>query len=111
MNDDLCTDAAWAARVVVDQHEVRDLLVLHERGGVALVAGADGDQIRTERRDLAVVLAELRCVLATVDAAEVPQEHEDDGSVGPEIAELVLGSGRVRQLERIECGEIHRVSL
>ena len=98
-------------RVVVDQDQIRDLLVLHERRGVALVAGTDRDEVRTERLDLVVARAELGSMLAAVDAAEVAQEHEDDGLVGPEVTELVLRAGRVGQLEGIEGGEVHRVSL
>ena len=50
-------------------------------------------------------------MLAAVDATEVAQEHEDDGLLGPEVTELVLRAGRVGQLEGIEGGEVHRLSL
>ena len=109
MNDDLCDRRGLrGTRVVVDQDQIRDLLVLHERRGVALVARADGDQIRAEGLDLVVARTELRSVLAAVDAAEVAQEHDDDGLLGPEVTELVLRAGRVGQLEGIEGGEVHR---
>ena len=50
-------------------------------------------------------------MLAAVEATEVAEEHEHDGLVGPEVTELVLRAGRVGQLEGIEGGEVHRLSL
>ena len=99
------------AGVVVDQDEVRDLLVLHEGGGVALVAGADRDDVGTQGLDLVVALTQLRGMFAAVQSTEVAQEHEHDGLVFPEPAELVLRAGGVGEREGTECGEVHRLSL
>ena len=71
------------AGVVVDEHEIGDPFVLHERGRVAGVAGTDGNDVGTEAADLVVAVAQLRGMLAAVQSTEVPQEDEHDALVLP----------------------------
>ena len=97
--------------VVVDEHEEGDLLVAHERARVALVAGADRDELDALRLQVVVPVAQLHGVVAAVQAAEVPEEHEHDRPVGPEVAEPVLGAVLVGEREVREGVQVHSGSL
>jgi hypothetical protein len=94
-------------RVVVDQHGERKVLVAYEGGGVAVVAGPDGDNLGAEAGDLSVVLAQLRGMFAAVNSTEVPEEHQHDRLVAPEITEPVRHTGVIDELDVGECREIH----
>jgi predicted HD phosphohydrolase len=98
-------------RVAVDEHRERHLLVGHERGGVAHVAGADGDDLGAPALDLVVDASQLRGVLAAEESAEVPQEDQDHRAVGPEVAEPAGLPGRVGKLQLSQLREIHRRTL
>src|SRR5581483_5119278 len=63
--------------MVVDEDGERDVLVGGKRGGVAAVAGPDGDDLRASALGLVVSVAQLRGVLPAEQAAEVPQKDED----------------------------------
>jgi predicted HD phosphohydrolase len=50
-------------------------------------------------------------VLTAEQSAEVPQEHDDHRSLGPEVAEPARVSGGVGQLQVSELREVHRRTL
>ena len=90
------TDAARrGARVVVDEDRERQVLVGDERLCVGDVAGADGDHLAALGGDLVVVVTQLRDVLSAQQSAEMAEEHEHDGAVGPEVPQPARRSRRV----------------
>ncbi len=46
-------------------------------------------------------------MLAAVQSPEVPEEHQHDRPVAPEVAEAMVLAGRVGERDVRECGEIH----
>jgi hypothetical protein len=53
------------------------------------------------------VIAQLRDMLAAMQSAEVPEEHEHHGLVAPQVAEAVLRTRRVGKLDLGERVELH----
>jgi hypothetical protein len=62
---------------------------LHERSGITDVAGADRNDLGAGHSDFVVVIAQLRDMLAAVQSAEVPEEHEHGRRLVPYVAESV----------------------
>jgi len=96
-----------SSRRIVDEDQVRDLLVADERFGIAAITRSDRDDVSAQTGDLVVVLAQLRGVFAAVQSTEMAEEHQDDRPVVPEITEPVRLSGRVDQRRVGEGDEIH----
>ena len=69
--------------IIVDQYEVRDLLIGDEGLGITTVTRPDCDNLGAEFRDLLVSLAQLRGMLAAVQSAEMSEEHQHDWLVPP----------------------------
>ena len=93
--------------VVVDEDQERRVGLTYERGGVADVAGSDGNDLCAGRGDLVVVVAQLRDMLAAVESAEVAQEHEHCRRLVPDIAEPVRRTVRVGERDVGERGQVH----
>ena len=87
---------AGRRRVVVDEHEVGNLLVVYE-GGPCSVCRLY--RWRRSTRPLALksgsASRELRGVLVAVQSAEMAQEHQHHRPVGPLVAEPVMRTGVV----------------
>jgi hypothetical protein len=80
------------ARVGVDQHRIRDPIVLDERraiDGPVPIATTLG----TGALHLGICVAQLRGVLAAQQSPEVAQEHERHAPLAPVVAEAVRGAG------------------
>lgn len=94
-------------RIVVHQHEKRNLLFADKRIGVTSITGSDRDHVGAEAGDLVVALAQLRGMLAAVQSTEVPEEHHHDRLVAPEITESVPRSFTIGERRRRQCLQIH----
>ena len=93
--------------MVVDEHGERDPLLGHERGGVAAIPGADGDDLAPAVPDAGVAVAQLRDMLPAEQSAEVAEEHERDRPVGPVVPEPVAGTLGVFELDVRERLPVH----
>jgi hypothetical protein len=81
--------------VFVEQHGEGHVLVFDEGDGVPPPSGADGGHPGPGSGDLVVSIADLTGPLAAGESAEVTQEEEGVGLLGPQIAEAVLGPLRI----------------
>jgi hypothetical protein len=67
-------------------------LILDEPLQVLLRAAADGVELGSQRADSRQDGAQLRHLLTTEQSAEVTQEDEHRGPVGPQIADAALAA-------------------
>jgi predicted HD phosphohydrolase len=97
--------------VVVDEDRERHILVSDERGRVALVSRADGDDLGAPLLDLVIEAPQLRSVLAAEQSAEVAQEDQNHRPLGPEVTEPAAPTGGVEKFQVSQAGEVHRRTL
>ena len=93
--------------VFIEEHREVDLLVIDEGARVAGVSGADRNDLRTLLIDLLVMPTQLRSVVPAMQSAEVAQEDQHDGSLGPVVAEAMLIAVGIFQHEAGQGFEIH----
>jgi hypothetical protein len=93
--------------VVVNQYEIRNVLVTHERCGVIPIAGSDRNDATSKPDDFVVVLAQLRGMFATMQSTEMAKEHEHNALLIPKVTEPMLHAGAISQRDRAKCSDIH----
>jgi len=78
--------------VGVDEQRKSDAGLFLERPGILHVAQANGRQFGSGLREFALVLAQLRDMLAAENSAIVPQEHHHGGTRLPQRSESYLAA-------------------
>ena len=76
-----------AALPGIDEEPEGDVELIAEIGGHLGSAEADRNHVRVERADLVVVVTQLRDLLAAERSAVVPQPHDGNGLIPPQLPE------------------------
>ena len=86
--------------ILIEQHGERELLILDESLGVSLATGPDGNHRHAGVDEGVLFVANLTGSLAAGQSAEVAQEEEDRGPLGPQFSKRVGIAVRIDQFGR-----------
>ena len=98
---------ARGGRVVVDQNEIRDLFLAHERLCIAPITRADRDDLGSERSDFVVTVTQLRGMFAAMQSTEMAEEHQNGWLVAPQVTQPMCHAGAVDKRNVGEGGQVH----